>query len=248
VDNRARQQIEGHLRFLERLGTPLKRGATVLDFGCGHGAAVRALRDMGYDAYGVDVWPWWTESGQGSDHLRQIDPTNNLMPFSDGFFDFCFSDQVFEHVFNYPAAFREIGRLLKPGAISVHRFPGPNTLIDGHTNLPFPVFCHYRAYVAAWAIAGRRAPGQMEYGWRQTLDVNTKILRGVNYPTKRRLRRDAEAAGVSITFLEARELDMRETGSAAAIKAQADRYGLRRLAVTVMSLFVQRYMVLARAS
>ena len=243
---RTRDQIASHLRFLKKLGVSLEPGAKVLDFGCGRGDAVAALVELGFDAYGVDVRAWWAESAPNpiADRLRLIVPSSGVIAFPDRVFDLCLSDQVLEHVFDYVPVFREIGRVLKPGAVSVHRFPGPNTLVDGHTGLPLPILCHATPYLALWALAGHRSPDQTGLGWRETLASSLQIMGGVNYPTKHRLRADAAKAAVSLEFLESRELTLRDSGAAAAIRRQAERYGLGRLAVAAMSLGVQRYMVL----
>lgn len=246
---RGEEQIASHLRFLKHMGVCLGPAAKVLDFGCGRGNAVTALMSKGFDAYGVDAHPWWSDAAEGqTTHRLRIIPPNGPFPFPDGFFDLCLSDQVLEHVFDYVTVFREIGRVLKPGALSIHRFPGPNTLVDGHTGIPFPALCHFKPYLALWAIAGHRASSQRGIGWREALTSSIEIMGGVNYPTKRRLKKDAAMAGVIIEFLEAQELALREVGMAATLRRCAKRYGLDKLAVMAMSCVVQRYMVLRSGS
>jgi SAM-dependent methyltransferase len=128
-----RRAIDGHLRFLEWLGKPLQPGARVLDFGCGIGQAVEILLDMGYDVHGVDIVDWWRRDdywdksyvpqARVTERLQRMDEANYRIPFPDGHFEFCFSDQVMEHVRDHASVFGEIARVLKPDAISVHRFP-----------------------------------------------------------------------------------------------------------------------------
>ena len=62
---------------------------------------------------------------------------------------------VFEHVFDYRTTMSEIVRVLKPGALSVHHFPGPNYYKEGHIGLPFPPLCYNRAYLTMWAWIAR---------------------------------------------------------------------------------------------
>jgi SAM-dependent methyltransferase len=122
------------LRFLEWLGKPLRPGARVLDLGCGIGQSVDILLDMGYDVHGVDVVDWWDRNDYWDksyvpgprvrERLYRVDEANYRIPFPDGHFEFCLSDQVMEHVHGYTAVFAEIMRVLKPQAVSVHRFPG----------------------------------------------------------------------------------------------------------------------------
>jgi SAM-dependent methyltransferase len=251
-----RRAIDGHLRFLEWLGKPLQPGARVLDFGCGIGQAVEILLDMGYDVHGVDIVDWWRRDdywdksyvpqARVTERLQRMDEANYRIPFPDGHFEFCFSDQVMEHVRDHVSAFGEIVRVLKPDAISVHRFPGPNMLTEGHLFLPFPVLCYSKAYLAMWAILGRRSPDQRALTWRQALASNVEFMGKVNYPPKARLRRHAAKAGVEIAFLERQELLLRDFGNAGRLVSRAKRLGLGRLLAGLLAPFTQRYMVLKR--
>src|SRR5262245_14897869 len=73
--------------------------------------------------------------------------------------------KVFEHIFDYGTTMSEIARVLKPGAISIHSFPGPNNLMEGHVGLPFPWLCYSRAYLTlcAWL----RVLRGIDTDWRQ---------------------------------------------------------------------------------
>ena len=117
------QAAERHLRFATaRLGLRLAPGAKILDFGCGIGSSVRILLAQGYDAFGVDVLEYWDRDFDKYWHiedkppaeiaarLKRVDPANYRLPFADASFDFCFSDQVFEHVFDYRTTMSEIAR------------------------------------------------------------------------------------------------------------------------------------------
>jgi SAM-dependent methyltransferase len=248
------QYIDGHLRFLEWLGKPVPRGARILDFGCGNGQSVEILLNMGYDAYGVDIYDWWHRDdywdksylpdSHVTERLQRIDEANYSIPFPTADFDFCISDQVMEHVYDHPLAFREILRVLKPSAISVHRFPGPNVLMEGHLFLPFPVLCYFKPYLALWAILGRRAPGQKDLPWRQTLAFNLNFMSQVKYPRKVRLRQYAAMAGAEIAFFEKQELRLRDFGNAGRLMSRAKRLRLDSPIAGLLAPFAQRYMAL----
>jgi SAM-dependent methyltransferase len=253
-----RQAISAHLRFLEWLGKPLPPGARVLDLGCGIGQSVDILLDMGYDVHGVDVVDWWDRNDYWDksyvpgprvrERLYRIDEANYRIPFPDGHFEFCLSDQVMEHVHDYTVVFAEIMRVLKPQAVSVHRFPGPNMLVEGHLFLPFPVLCYYNAYLAMGAILGRRSPDQKGLTWRQTLASNIVFMRQVSYPRKASLRQHAAEAGVEIAFLEKQELLLRDFGNAGRLVNRARRLGLDRALAGLLAPFTQRYMLLKRGA
>lgn len=256
------QAVGSHLNFLQWFGRPLRPGARVLDFGCGVGHSVAVLLEMGYDAYGCDVCEWW-----GKDHeqaradygvtyvpppdvasrLRCFSTAEPSLPFPADHFDVCFSDQVMEHVFDHTVAFRQIAGILRPDGISVHRFPGPNMLFEGHVYLPFPAICHNKAYLAGWALLGQRAPSQRGLSWREVLDSNVRVMQTVNYSSKRYLKACARQANVNIAFLESEELRLRDVGTAAKVVATARRFGLDGFLAKLLSPLSQRYMVLTGA-
>src|SRR5690606_4173969 len=128
----------------------------------------------GYDAYGVDVQNIWsgTRNSEIADRLSLLDLENYCLPFGDRSFDLVLSDEVFEHVMDYRTAFDEILRVLKTTGVSAHRFPGPLTLIEGHTRVPISALCHYRPYLAIWAVLGRRTADQRGLSWKETLASN----------------------------------------------------------------------------
>jgi len=211
---------------------------------------------QGYLAFRVDVVEYWERNlemywyieekppAEIAARLKRIDPAHYRLPFADGTFDFCFSDQVFEHVFDYQTTMSEIVRVLKPGAISIHNFPGPNYLMEGHVGLPFPWLCYSRSYLTlcAW-LAWLRGS---EPDWRGRVRSYTEIMRFNNYPTKAKLRRIARAAGVEIHFAETEEFMFREGSRLkTALLEQLGKIKMDRLAVRVFGLvLLQRYMVL----
>jgi SAM-dependent methyltransferase len=248
---------ERHLRFATaRLGLRLSPGARILDFGCGIGDSVRGLLEQGYDAFGVDVLEYWGRDfdkywhvaerppAEVARRLKLLDLNKYRLPFENGTFDFCFSDQVFEHVFDYATTMSEIVRVLKPGAISVHHFPGPNNFMEGHVGLPIPWLCFSRSYLTLcpWIAFLRRT----ETDWRHRLRSNIEIMRFNNYPTKAKLRKIARAAGVEIKFVEADEFMFREGSRFKTVILERLRtIKMDELAVRIAGLvLLQRYMIL----
>ena len=97
---------ENTRRLLELAALP--KGSRVLDLGAGAGETVRLLRELGYDAEGVDLEP----RGEGvmlGDMLRTT--------FDDGQFDGVISQCAFYLTGDVGAAFRESARLLRCGGL-----------------------------------------------------------------------------------------------------------------------------------
>ena len=240
----------------EQLGVTISRGAAIFDFGCGAGAQVRDLLEQGFDAWGVDIHDAWNGHGHEPgpaelpafvhERLRVIAQADLKLPFPDRTFDFCFSEQVMEHVFDYETVFAEIVRVLKPGALSLHRFPGPNYPFEGHVGLPFSWLCRSRTYLAACALAGFRGSDQCGLDWRATLARNIALMRLNNYPSKAYLRRAAARAGGAIAFVEREEFAFRQGGRLGGVWRVMSIAGLAGPFAAICGLVLQRYMVLRR--
>ncbi|MFL5626164.1 MAG: class I SAM-dependent methyltransferase [Ktedonobacteraceae bacterium] len=144
--------------MLEDLGCKINSHSLILDFGCGEGRAVYQFKKKGLNAFGVDIVDSYDtvqklckEEGiikPEEDIFRTIDPANYKIPFDDDTFDFIVSDQVFEHVQNWPQTLEEIKRVLKPGGSSLHIFPSRYRPIEAHVFVPFAGIIQNQAYQA----------------------------------------------------------------------------------------------------
>ena len=164
------------------LSSPLGAGARVLDFGCGEGEEVEAWRTAGYEAYGCDI-----VLERHGEWLSLIEQPYRL-PFEDASFDLVVSNQVLEHVQDHDAAFREISRVLKPGATSLHLFPARWMPIEVHSHVPLATVVQQRWWLGCWARLGIRNEFQNDLTWHQVADMNLEYLRTrTNYLTRRQL-------------------------------------------------------------
>jgi SAM-dependent methyltransferase len=57
------------------------------------------------------------------DEAKQIDLTNNIIPYADNSFDLVFSDNVMEHIQSPSIVLKEIKRVLKPGGVFLSKTP-----------------------------------------------------------------------------------------------------------------------------
>jgi SAM-dependent methyltransferase len=122
------QHMFGQVRELY----PLPDGASVLDVGCGQGAALELFRDAGFKATGVTMGEDAAICrAKGFDVLEQ---DFSFLAFADGAFDLVWCRHALEHsVFPY-FMLSEMFRMLKPGGLLYAEVPAPDTSCDHQTN------------------------------------------------------------------------------------------------------------------
>ncbi|MEM7317317.1 MAG: class I SAM-dependent methyltransferase [Planctomycetota bacterium] len=202
-----RERVQLKLDLFEGMGLSLSKSDKILDFGCGDGRKVNEFRDRGYDCQGCDV------------RIRDCDPAADLaardlireierpyrVPFDDSSFSLVFSDQVFEHVRNPDATFREIHRILKPGGFSLHIFPTRYVPIEPHVHVPFAAWFREPWWLAMWARMGVRSPWQKGLNAKQTTLSNYRYLNlRTNYLTR------SEIVGLSDKYFASTRFCMRD--------------------------------------
>lgn len=202
------------LAVLEGLGYPVAPGATVLDFGCGAGLAIRYLRERGFDAYGYDVQrksePHTDPSDLIADGVIRVNSDENAaLPFPDDMFDFILSYQVFEHVQNYEHSVAELARVLKPGGVSLHVFPSRYRPLEAHNGVPFSPLVPRRWWLAMWSRLGCTRKRDSGKSRQELLDWDYFFLQNrTNYLSGREIRRHF-AAGFGIVEFVPREFLVR---------------------------------------
>lgn len=231
---RAYEDVTGH---------PIARTEAILEFGCGGGDTTVYLNEKGYDVQGVDILEYWGKDAalygaaapvvpeRFRPKLHVVDPNENKLPFADNTFALIFSDQTLEHVFDYRSIFLEQARVLKPGGIAIHRFPHAFTRIEPHTRVPVTFLNRYKAYLAIWALLGRRNSRQVGMDWRSTVESNARVYSTTNYVPKRTLLEAASGLGLEAHFEDFLDI---ATGRAARLYRAAKAIGLGAIARPVL--------------
>ena len=73
-------------------------------------------------------------------------------------------------------------------------------MIEPHTKVPIRPLTQSTAYLAIWAMLGRRNERQVGFGWRETLYSNRKVLATTNYVSRRAMLRAASGLGLEAWF------------------------------------------------
>jgi SAM-dependent methyltransferase len=154
----------------------------VLDFGCGAGRLVEALHENGVDAYGCDVRSYLAgDLTVPPERFKQLSINPYRLPYPDDFFDAVISTSVLEHVQNTTEVFGEIRRILKPGGLSLHLFPGRWYLpSDPHTFVPFVNYLWPNVpywWLKLWALLGVRNSFQKGKPASEVADLNAEFCR-----------------------------------------------------------------------
>lgn len=118
------------------------QNARILDYGCGAGEIVQALRQRGFEAFGCDVfYEGGDYSGTVESRLveggivRRMD--GGAIPFESASFDYVINNQVMEHVESLDDVLAEIQRVLKPAGAVLSVFPHKGVWREGHSGIAF---------------------------------------------------------------------------------------------------------------
>ncbi|HZN38721.1 MAG TPA: class I SAM-dependent methyltransferase [Planctomycetota bacterium] len=181
--------------LLQKAGIVPSRDTVMLDFGCGAGDCVAQFRSAGYRIFGCDMRLPADPAPRLRAHLdegivRRIEVEPYRLPFADETFDLVFSNQVFEHVMDYPVALAEISRILKPQGVSVHVFPGRWKWKESHVYVPFASVIRSYWWLKLWALCGIRNEHQAGMSASETARKNRDYLvHQTHYLSRRRIRR-----------------------------------------------------------
>lgn len=126
--------LQKRLDWISSIAGPL-HGKKLIDCGCGAGEYVRALANLGADAWGIEYSAEKIDQAQrlgGISDRRVAVGDIEAIEFPDGHFDIALVNEVLEHVPHDDRGIREVHRILKPGGVAV--IFSPNRLYPFETH------------------------------------------------------------------------------------------------------------------
>ena len=194
------------LKILEDEGCIITPEDKILDFGCGNGSLVQALREDGYDAAGCDLQfkaGSTTSFLEKNGHIHKIQEPGYHLPFDDNTFDYIISETVFEHVQNTDETIAEIKRILKPGGVSLHLLPSKWCPIENHVYVPMGSIWTSYPYLYFWALLGVRKKSQRGLSASEIANRNKTYLNNfTKYLSAGKIRRAFERSFSMVRFVE----------------------------------------------
>ena len=186
-------RAKSFLNIISELGYELAPKSRILDLGCGSGEMVKEYRGLCFEAFGSDIKPHDHREFQDMQKkgIICISKTNPYrLTFKDDSFDLVCSDNVFEHIIDYPTVLKEIYRVLKPGGISLHIFPSRYRIVECHTGIPLGSIIKKRWWLSLWARLGIRNKYQKGSSAKETVERNYNYIHNhTNYLNKSDIRK-----------------------------------------------------------
>ena len=209
---RAANRFDLFRLMLAELGFTIQPNMKVLDFGAGEGKLVGFALAQGLDAYGCDLYNIQysytldcdpiTVDLRDQGRLRPI-CTPYQLPFEDSSIDVVISDQVFEHVLNYPQAIEELRRVMRVGGVFLHTFPSRYRVIEAHIFVPLASMFRPRWWLWLWALLGVRNEFQHGLLASEVVEKNAHFLKyGTNYLPIREVKQQFTRCFSQVQFVE----------------------------------------------
>lgn len=118
--------------FVEKLN--IVKGRDVLEIGCGIGGIVKAFAERGYDSFGVDLSPVYTEFAKTKGVNVKCCHSSELLGSEGRLYDIIITNHVLEHFTDLKKELKVIRQLLKPDGVFVVVVPGIKNLLYSYEN------------------------------------------------------------------------------------------------------------------
>lgn len=146
------------LSLLKKYSDDSKGKTKLLDIGCGSGYLVRQLEELGFESYGLDVWPEAIEFGQKHEVKNLSVIRDDVINFPDNHFDFALALDLLEHLEDEINLIKEIQRTLKPHGLVIITVPAFQFL----WGVQDEVSHHYRRYRLPHLVGLIKSSGNFE--------------------------------------------------------------------------------------
>ena len=140
------QHVEGGKLLLAEAEKYLGLKGSFLDVGCGRGEAVRAAKDLGWEAKGCDISDEYVNYAKDVNGVDAITGTLEQVNFPDDSFHFVSLVEVIEHLYDSKRTVEELCRVLKPGGILYVSTPNEESIYQTFGNL------YYRLAGRDWVV------------------------------------------------------------------------------------------------
>ena len=196
--------------MLAELGFTIQPTMKVLVFGDSWGKLVALAVAQGFDAYGCyDIQYSYdhdrdptTVALRDQGRLQPIS-TPYQLPFEDSSIDVIISDQVFEHVMNYPQTIEELRRVMRVGGVFLHIFPSRYRVIEPRIYVPLASIFRPRWWLWLWALLGVRNEFQHGLPAREVVEKNAHFLKfNTNYLRTREVKQEFTRCFSQVEFVE----------------------------------------------
>lgn len=144
------------------LGRPA--GGKALDVGAGEGWATLRLRELGFDAIGVERSP--AIAARAPEGIVEIGDAQDL-PVSEASQDFVLCNSILEHVLNPDLVISELARVLAPGGVAVLTTTNHWHWVTGEIEIPLFPYMPRRMRDRLWRKSGRRHITPHYFTYRQ---------------------------------------------------------------------------------
>ena len=108
------------------------QGRRVLEFGCGLGVYMQAMRRYTPHVFGFDIEEERLHAARRAGVVDTAGAVGERLPYADASFDVVFSNDVLEHVSDDKACTQEILRVLRPGGRAVIYVPNRLYMFETH--------------------------------------------------------------------------------------------------------------------